>query len=316
MRISNSKANTWRRCPLKYKYKYVDKLESRRKSLPLTRGDWLHQMLMQHYDGQGWEAIHGKLTRNFYNLFEEEREDLGDLPAETRRILQSYLHRYRREDTGLVVVDSEVDEILTLPNGLEFNFIIDLIIEEDGLLWLWDHKTVGNFLPEDFKLMDSQLTRYFWAAHHMGYRPLGGVIFNELRTKPPIVPKLTAKTKQLERRMNIDTDLFTYYHEIRRHGFDPSDYSAILAHLAKQKDKFFRRTRLPKDRHMTKRMMDELVWTADEIANAERKNRFPRTQTKDCRWDCEFKSICQTELFGGDPTPIIKKQFKQRRRPE
>ena len=316
MRLSNSKVNTWRRCPRKYKFKYIQRLEPKVKGLPLTRGDWLHQMLMSHYDGEGWKPKHQELTKQFNNMFEEEREEYGDLPGETARIMRSYRRRWKDEDQRYVVVDSELDEILQLPNSdNSFNFIIDLIVEDvvDGGLWLWDHKTVSKFMPPDFMLLDTQLTRYYWSAERMGYKPLRGVMFNEIRTKPPAVPALL-KSGGLSRRKNIDTDFYTYLGEIRKYDLDPANYAEILSRLKRNTGSFFRRTRLPKDKPVYKRQMGELLESAEEMEAAQRRDRYPRTATKTCLWDCEYKDICIAELMGADIEPMIKMGFKRRKR--
>lgn len=310
MRLSNSKANTWRRCPKKFQFKYELGLRPKVKGLPLTRGDWIHQMLQTHYEGRDWKGTHQDLTKQFYTLFEEEREELGDLPAETNRIMRSYLRRYKKEDKQYRVVDVELDEIVVLKPGLKFNFIIDLIVEDElGSLWLWDHKTVKNFMDEDFKLLDAQLARYFWAAEVMGYTPLKGVLFNEIRTKPPAIPQ-ELKDGSLSKRKKIDTDYWTFATEIKRRGLDPAPYSDILHRLRQDKGRFFRRTTLPKDKRLTHRTMVELADTAREIQTAQRRNRFPRTVSKTCSWDCEYLDLCVTEYFGGDTSSLIKANFE------
>lgn len=316
LRLSNSKVKTWRRCPKQYEYKYVHKLQRKAKSLPLERGTWLHTMLQYHYDGEGWEAAHKELTRGFNNLFYEEREEFGDLPGETKRIMKNYLRHWNAEDKRIVVVDSELDEIMTLPNGLEFNFIIDLIVEDqDGGLWLWDHKTVKDFMDADFHLLDAQLTRYYWCAEHMGYTPLRGVVFNELRTKAPTIPQLLKKGG-LSKAKKIDTDLYTFYNAIRRHDLDPNDYTEILQRLARQNDRWYRRTKLPKDKPVTRQLMAELTMSAREILRAQKTNEFPRTPEKSCKWDCDFRDLCVTELHGGNIRPMIKQGFQTRQRRE
>ena len=312
-KLSNSKANTWRRCPKKFEFAYVKELEPKRKGLPLHRGDWLHQLLMTHYDGEDWHVLQKKLTQEFDKLFDEEKEEYGDLPFQTKRIFTSYLQHYKQEDAGLRVVDSEIDEEVTLPNGNTFHFIIDLLIEEtDGGLWLWDHKTVKEFMPQDFMLIDSQLARYFWAAEKFGIGPVRGVMFNELITKPPTLPKLTPKTGELERRSNIVCDFYSYLAEVKRQGFDPKDYREILLHLKRQTDRWFRRTPLPRDKALTKRMMQELLWTAEEMQHAIDTQQFSRTAQKSCTWDCEFLNLCVTELMGGDISDIVKLQFQKK----
>jgi len=316
MRLSNSKAKTWRRCPKKYEFKYVEKLEPKQKGVALERGSWIHELLEKYYDGDDWKAHHKKLTNQFYSLFEEQREHLGDLPQEILRIMRAYFARYHYEDSDLTVVDSELDEIVTMPNGVDLNVIIDLIVEDSkGRLWAWDHKTRKNFSDSDSMLLDPQLTLYYWALQKMGYKPLAGVVYNEIRTKPPTIPE-RLKSGGLTQRMNIDTDVSTYMAEIKRHGLDPQDYTKILNHIAvKQKDSFFRRTMIPKDKPVLIQAMRELGWTADEITNATDTGHFPRTFIQGaCSWDCEYKDLCITQLHGGDIEPMIKMNFQRRKK--
>lgn len=316
LRLSNSKAGTWRRCPKQFHYKYVMGLRSKRKSLPLERGSWIHALMEAYYDpspySKDWRQVHKEWSRDFYNLFEDEREELGDLPIEVMRIFTSYLNRYGKEDARWNVVDVEMDEIITLPNGLRFQVIIDLIVEEpDGGLWIIDHKTVGRFMDADFMLLDAQLARYFWAAEYMGYRPLRGIIFNEVITKAPTLPKML-QDGTLEKRANISCDVYTYYREMKRHGLELEPHRNFLRKLKAQEDRWFRRTPLPKDAPLTKRLMEELYMTAREIENAEVTGSYPRSPRKECTFDCEFKTACQVELMGGDSSDIIKMRFNTR----
>jgi hypothetical protein len=315
--ISNSKAKTYRRCANQYRYKYVMKLKPKMKKVQLERGTWIHECLMHHYDGEDWRIPHRENTKAFNNLFEEMREDLGDLPAECERILKSYFRNYRDEDSTYRTIDTEMDEIITLPNGLKFRFIIDRIYEDStGGLWLQDHKTVKNFLPADFMLLDAQLSRYFWCARKMGYTPLRGIEFNELRTKAPTVPPLTEKTGAISTAKKYDTDYWTFLKTIKDHGLDPKDYMPTLRRLRAETDRFFRRTRLPQDEGMMRRTMKELVDTADQIKRAERKKQFPRTPLKSCRWDCDYLDLCTVELQGGDGSSIIKHNYNRVKREE
>lgn len=304
----------YRRCPRQFFYKYEMGLKPKRKGIHLERGDWLHQLLMVHYDGHRWVDRHIELTTKFNQLFEEEREELGDMPEETRRIMSSYLLHYAQEDRGWHVVDSELDEDITLPNGDKFRFIIDLIMEEsDGGLWLWDHKTVTSFMPQDFMLIDAQLARYFWAAEKMGYKPLRGVLFNELRTKAPTIPEVLKSTGRLTERKNIDTDVYTYWKEIKKLGHDPKSYADTLRRLKAQTGtKWFRRTRLPKDAPLTKQQMREMLMTVREIRAAREHKHFPRNPMKSCAWDCAYLDPCMIELFGGDVSDVIKMRYDKR----
>lgn len=319
IRVSNSKLKTWRRCPKKYDYKYMQGLRPKQKYVQLERGSWIHSLLEAHYNGEDWRLTHADLTRDFYNLFEEMREPLGDLPTECARIMTAYLRRYAKEDSRLVTVDTELDEIITLPNGLELQIIVDWIVEdtETGLLWAWDHKTRKNFAHYDDMSLDPQLSLYYYGLEQMGYTPMGGVGYNELRTKPPRVPPLLKDgTLSVAK---IDTDVRTYREAIRANGLDEADYREMLLKLIRRErtDPFFRRTKLPKDPPVLKQMVKETTQTAQEIMAAEKRSRFPRTFIPNsCKWDCEFRDVCIVELHGGDAEPMKKMNFERRKRGE
>jgi RecB family exonuclease len=318
IRVSNSKLNTYRRCPKKYEFKYVQKLTPKAKSLALERGSWIHELLMVHADGEDWRVRHKELTKQFQNLFEEEREDLGDLPSECSRIMRSYLRTYADDAERYVVVDTEVDEIVTLPSGLRINIIIDAILEDkqNGGLWLRDYKTRKSFEDSENMMIDPQLTLYYGAAEMLGYSPLNGGQYDEIRTKAPTIPNLN-KDGSLSKRKDVDTDVFTYMSVIRKHGLDPSDYAEILALIARrQKGKFFRRTTIPQDPPVIRTTFREAVMTANSIMRAEATGQFPRTFDKSCSWGCEYKDLCITQLYGGNIKPIIKSKFMVRKRDE
>lgn len=310
IRMSNSKEGCYRRCPRKYKFRYVEKLKSKKEAIQLKKGSWLHELLMIHYDGQDWRERQKELTQKFNNLLFEEREEYGNLPHETARIMTAYLAHYKEEDKHYRVIDTELDEMIDLPNGVRFNFIIDLVIEEihDGSIWLWDHKNVTSLMDEDFMLLDAQLAKYAWSAKQIGFSKVRGVLFNELCTKAPTVPE-QLKNGELTQRKNLQCDVYTYYREIKRLGLNPRDYGKMILYLRQQSDRWFRRTRMPRDRHMTEVTMRELLDTAVEIRAAEADNRFPRTQDKSCKYTCEFLHPCIGELQGGHIEDILELQF-------
>lgn len=311
-KISNSKARTWRRCPKKYEYKYVQRLRPKAKAVPLERGTWCHELLQCFYDGGDWKKQHKVLTKKFNRLFEEEREMLGDLPGDCARIMRSYLRQYEEEDGNLRIVDTELNEYVTLPNGLRVQVIIDLVYEDHMGLWAMDHKFRKAFeSPENMRL-DPQLTVYYWALEVLGY-PCVGTVYNEVLTKPPTIPKLTATTGRLEKRKNIFTDQYTYASAVKAHGFSLSDYTDILRVIGlTHKDKFFRRTYIPRDKEMVRNAMQDLNWTAQEIMDGERKSRFPRTFDKSCKFGCDYKDLCLSQFHGGDGESIIKSYFTRK----
>lgn len=311
---SNSRLNTFSRCKNKYRYKYVEGWERKERRIQLERGTWLHRLLQVYYGGGDWIEEHKKLTKAFYELFEEERIDLGDMPRDCLRIMRAYLRTYRDDFKRYNVVDIELDETVTLRNGMRMRIIVDLILEDrrTGLLFAWDHKSRDKFADGDSMILDPQLTRYYRGLEILGYTPLGGVGYNELRTKPPTVPAIL-KAGGLSKAKNIDTDVYTYMKAIRDNGLDPTDYQEILQIIAnRQNGKFFRRTILPKDPPMLRTMLKETVQIVREIQDAHENDRFPRTFDMSCKWGCDFRDVCIAELHGANVAPLIKMNFTTR----
>lgn len=314
MRVSHSRVKTWRRCEKQFDFKYVQGLRKKAKNKNLAMGSWVHELLMYYRDGQDWLAHHRQLEKKFNQYFEEEREALGhDMPDQCLRLVRSYIRAHGKQDQrAYTVIDTEMDEIVTLPNGLEVNVIIDLIVEDrKGGIWGWDYKTRTKFDPKDLILLDPQYSLYYDAMEIMGYTPLRGFVVDEIRKKAPTVPKLL-KSGGLSKAKNIDTDVWTYMAAIREQGENPDDYATILQHIAtNQLDRFYRRTYIPKDPPVLRAVREELIESAREIENKTKRRHpiFPRAVDSSCVYMCDYRDLCIIELHGGDTDLMKKKLF-------
>lgn len=314
MRVSHSRVKTWRRCEKQFDFKYVQGLRKKAKNKNLEMGSWVHELLMHYRDGQDWLAHHRRLESKFKQYFEEEREALGhDMPDQCLRLIRSYIRTHGKQDQrAYTVIDTEMDEIITLPNGLEVNVIIDLIVEDRrGGIWGWDYKTRTKFDPKDLILLDPQYSLYYDAMEIMGYGPLRGFVVDEIRKKAPTVPKVLARGG-LSKAKNIDTDTWTYMAAIRELGEDPESYAEILAHIAvNQKDRFYRRTYIPKDPPVLRTVRQELISSAKGIKRAgnDPNHVYTRAVDSSCVYMCDYSDLCIIELHGGDTDLMKKKLF-------
>jgi hypothetical protein len=168
-------------------------------------------------------------------------------------------------------------------------------------------------MAPDFMLLDVQLARYFWCAEEMGYTPLRGVLFNEIRTKPPSIPP-QLRSGGISTAKKYDTDLFTLLAALKSYGLDPNDYPDLVRRAKANTVNYFRRTPMPKDKTLTVTQLKDLLMTAREMKTAEALNHFPRTVMKSCDWDCDYKDPCIVQLFGGDIEQMLKKNYQQRGR--
>src|SRR5215212_6301085 len=91
---TQSMIKAFRACPREAYYKYDLRLKPKMIKKPLTRGKWMHALLQAHYEGRDWHDEHDHWVSDFRKLFDEEKEQLGDLPTELERLMKSYLWHY------------------------------------------------------------------------------------------------------------------------------------------------------------------------------------------------------------------------------
>jgi len=222
--------------------------------------------------------------------------------------MRSYLWYYRDDPWETVAVEQEFEVKTPLEvNGVRIYFkgIIDLVIrDEEGRLWIIDHKTASNIpMPTAFHAMDPQLMIYPWAAKLAFGWDVAGIIYNYVKSKPPTVPQLT-KTGLVSRR-KIITDYPTLMRFIKENDLDPEDFAVARKQL-RRKSPFLKRYRYPREKHVTVEILKDALATARAIQTTRRRTR---TITRDCQRMCPFHDLCRAELNGFDTTMMRRQQF-------
>lgn len=207
MLVDNSAVNIFRDCPWKYYETYVKGIELIPPGefySPLQLGSRVHELLEEHYaDG---------IAK--YKPHENEK-----LEAEAQWILSAYKNHYPIE--SFKVLDVERTFKVALPDycpkcytlstedylPLTLNMMycrecnrpfpkgrhvytgkIDLFVEEDGELYIIDHKTekrtAKSNLPQKWAARD-QATQYWWAAEKVYGKEINRFIVNVLRRPSP-----------------------------------------------------------------------------------------------------------------------------------
>lgn len=328
--VTHSMIKTFRRCPHMANYKYVQRLKPRVASQPLERGKWVHSLFEAYYTGGDWKAKHRELTRKFNELFDEEKEMLGDLPRECARLMQSYLWHYGATGDdmhGWEVIAVEAVIECRLPNGTIYRGKVDMIVRDKYGVWIVDHKTHKTLPDFSFRLLDSQSGMYLWALLRGvliladGTRTpieIDGFIWNYVRTKAPVVPQLVDvnRAPRLSRR-RIETDYPTMRRAITDYGLDPEDYRPQLLALKKdrwrpdatQTSPFFRRETLSKSDDMLERIAAEAFHTTTRMEEYDFEIS-ERVVERSCKFACSYNRLCMTELFGGNADQVRRQGFR------
>lgn len=310
--FNQSRIKTFARCPKQYEYKYVQLIEPKSKIRPLYLGSWVHRALETFYTKGDWRIGHQEYVESWNKLFDEEKLALRTrgktvgppLPELVERIMKSYQWYYRNDGWQVVMVEEVLETETPLRIGERvwiFKGRLDLLIRDDeGLLWLVDHKTTSSIpQPTAFHAMDPQLMLYPWAAERSRDLKIAGVIYNYVMSKAPTIPKLN-RDGSLSRR-KVRTDYPTLLRFLKQSGYDPHDFMDVLRPLSR-KSEFLRRYKLPREEFVTKEIVLDALSTVKRIDET---RRFTRTITRDCV-RCPYMTICQAELNGFD-TEVLRR---------
>lgn len=309
--VTQSMLKTFLECPRKTKYKYADRLKPKMQAKPLKRGNWIHTLLEHHYRGDDWREPHRALSLRYDELFDEEKDILGDLPDEIGKIMRSYFWHYEN-DLDWEVLEVEFTIETELPGVGLYRGRIDLLVNTPYGVYAVDHKSHRTLPNLDFRLRDAQSALYIWALRRLGY-DVQGFIWNYIKYSAPR-PVRFNKNGTVSKRQG-ETTYDTAYRSIKAQGREPRDYRDILAPLRRQRyvhgavqlSPFFKRSTLEKDDDMLAQAIREATHTS------KRMNRYPftrpeyveRNNTRSCDW-CQYRDLCSVELFGGNVQQVLR----------
>lgn len=326
---THSMLKTMNRCPKQTQYKYAERLKARFKTArdkPLDRGTWLHKLLEVHYAGGNWKSAHRQLSTKFGELFDEEREELGDLPKECADLMRSYLWHYGADPEdphhGWTIHDTELTLECEWPDGSGiYRCRLDFLAEDEFGLFVGDHKS-HKVLPHlSFRLLDMASALYIWCCWQNDI-PVYGFLWNYIRTKAPSKPQLAYQGTSRERlsTRDIDTDYPTFVRALKEYGLDWREHRDKLKYLKNQRwsqgaiqtSPFFRRDMLEKDQAMVERVVKAAMRTRDRMHGYDwtDPDAVERVVDRSCEWMCGYAGLCTVELFGGNADNIRRQQFK------
>jgi hypothetical protein len=269
--------------------------------------------------------MHARLTLQYEELFDEEKESLGDLPQELRDMMRSYLWHYGADKDdpfhGTKTIGTEVTLECPWPDSPDgtdvYRCRVDRIYEDEWGLWAEDTKTNKTLPDHTFRLLDAASPLYIWCLRQNGY-PVQGFVWNYVRAKPPTKPTLI-KSGRLSKKA-IDTDYPTMVRGLRELGLNPGEYKSLLRPLYNQRyrhgevqtSSFFRRDTLEKDEGMIQRAVAAGMRTRDWMHEYpfDQSDSVERAVDRSCQWMCAFTHLCTVELIGGDGKSVRKREFR------
>jgi hypothetical protein len=220
--ITQSMVSGFVECPRETYYGIVLGLRPRIESKPLTRGTWVHALLEERGKGGDWRAKHEELkAKAELEQFDEEVEGLA---RECYNIMITYEWVYRKEKLTPVAVELTVERPM-FGGKVLYRGRIDIIwIDQQGDVWLGDHKTHASLPDWRYRELAFQHYSYLWAvAKAPSYaklrykgKPLPqpkGFIYDYCRTSAIGTPKLTEKTRKISRQLKPSGTSYPVFRE-------------------------------------------------------------------------------------------------------
>lgn len=323
LEVSQSTIKNWRRCHALYDYRFVQLIRRRRPVVQLIRGTMIGKCLdafaLERLNPKKYRANVDKVLepyqKEYGKMFAEEQEYYGPILDEVKRIATRYKIIYANDglkyshpggDGGPFEYPVRVD----LAPGIVFTGHIDKMpMDPQGRVWNMDHKTHKSIPEPDDRFRDLQQVFYLWAMPLSGYPKPTGVIWDYLRTKPPVVPEQLVKGG-LSQRSNMDTDYETYFGEVKRLGLNPKDYKKMEDLLRPRGHMdFYQRVPLPNpSKDLIANVVADAKTTAIEIKRLGGVDKV-RSIDRTCK-GCEYYSLCQAEFRGLDASFIRKSDYE------
>ena len=312
--IHISELKTFRRCPMKHHYSYIEDLSPKQVSIKLSKGSFIHKLLEIWYGKGTKKAKKASIEKQFKEWEVHVYSPEANVPTEERevevnsvkQVWASYLLSVKTLDKGFKTKAVEHNFHIPLPGtDLILSGTIDLVLtKSSGGLWVMEHKTGAIDRLSHIMSIDDQLSNYFYATYkEFGVLPRG-VILNFIRTKPISRPRIL-KDGTVSR-AKCATDQATYTAVVKEAGEKLKDYAPFISTFPKI---------LIPQRFSTNRTKAQIMSFMGEVARCALACRSQtgkyRNPTWDCTWDCEHMDLCMIDYTGGVRETHIEERYEQ-----
>lgn len=190
-----------------------------------------------------------------------------------------------------------------------------VVVDAFGRLWVVDYKTVKN-IDTNKLATDPQISAYAWAAEQWYQRPVEGVVYLQMVKDVPQPPEVL-----LNGSLSVNKNQKTTHALYRRallerypDGRFPPKYIDFLNYLAEQEtpegNRFIRWD-------FVRRNTAAKLSTYNHILNEGREMIDPNISiypnpTRDCAWDCPFRTVCVAMDEGSDWRYLVENDFRKK----
>lgn len=309
--ISQSKVKTYRRCRRAFHNKFVLGLQKIKRKRPLVFGTIVHQIIEANFEGENWKKVLKQINIEEGAMFRREREMYGDLIQDVKDIMIDYFDHWEGSVKPIRHGgrSSEYEFRIELEDGLWFTGKIDAVVRSKGMRWLMEHKTFSRLPSEDERWRSVQAAVYFRALEEMGFKPMDGILWDYVSSKPCNVPGELTPTGKLSTR-RIDTLPSRVRRWIKEEEIDAKSKEAkkLLADATENRRNRFLRIYSPIKPRIVDNIWDDFVDTAKEIADNFGTKKDQNIE-RHCSW-CDYQPLCKAEATGSDLEWLLKREYQ------
>jgi hypothetical protein len=214
------------------------------------------------------------------------------------------------------VPQTEVDFAINLPRRrLPFQGTFDRIaVDPYGRLWVVEYKTAAR--SDSIKLeTDPQVTSYALAASVVYGRPFEGVVYLQFVKTIPTPPKRN-KDGTFSKNKNQPTSYALYRQALEEahEGKVPASYVDFLNYLISletpEGDRFITRAALRRNEKQQRAELMKILAESRDMLDP--KLPLYPNPTRDCNWDCPFRTACIALDDGSDYKYLLEMGFTKR----
>jgi CRISPR/Cas system-associated exonuclease Cas4 (RecB family) len=295
-RYSFSRLSTFKLCPKKHYYSYIEGWDAPEKGIQLFLGDIFHRLLEEEAKGLSAEPV----LKEYEGAYLVGKT--GDKPENLmRRLLPMYNHHYAKEmtDEEVLAVELEITEKL---NGSDiFVGKVDKVVRTpEGIVIVRDTKTTSKALKYGYKdvLYNQQLLLYVpFVEALLGIKVHAIQIDEVLLALPEAVP-LNLNGKPTADKRKLGLVLYEdYLNKLKSMGLDKEpEYMYVLDALEARGHPLFRRT--------TAEIVSELLVNSnlDDMKGfyeLSKQDIHSRNRGSLCNY-CAFKDLCNIDMLKPD----------------
>lgn len=345
--VRGSEYQSFLNCRKQWLYQWVEDLEPARPDGKLFFGTVFHKWLEFYYNS-GCDRLQAYLETSVWfnkqNTYAMPEEDVIEVKELLGKIADNYDNTYGHNDRKWNILATELEFLVKLNENIFMTGTIDLVYEVDGKIRFADHKTVSSLsMYVEKAQMDRQISRYWWALEQIAKgvgkvkdrttendrwisfpdlegREISGFDYNLIAKDYPKEPKVL-KSGKLSTDKSQRTTYAKYVKKLIELNLSPEDYQEMLTVLADKPDPFLQRVKVYRTQKELTSAAYEFLYTASDIQDVRDSiTRLPQLEESKtyrnighhCETMCSFRSLCKTEIEGGNVSLVKNLGYKKR----